>query len=107
MFIMENNTGQNGRNIRREQRQQKVPYNRHYGEDYKQTADQEIEKEKESVQSENPNTKIENCQMPFGLNLDILKNLDSDKMLIIALLAMIYKDGGNKKLMMALAYLLT
>lgn len=45
--------------------------------------------------------------MPFGLDLDILKNLDSDKMLIIALLAMIYKDGSNKKLMMALAYLLT
>ena len=40
-----------------------------------------------------------------------LSHLDSDHMLILAMMAMIYKDGGNescdKKLLMALAYLLT
>ena len=45
-------------------------------------------------------------QMPFGID-KLLGQLDSDRMLILALLAMLYKDGGNKKLMMALAYLLT
>lgn len=104
---MENNAGRNGGNVRREQRQQKVPYNRHYGDGCNQTADQETEKREDTAQEENQKAKAENFRIPFGLDLDILKNLDSDKMLIIALLAMIYKDGSNKKLMMALAYLLT
>lgn len=42
---------------------------------------------------------------------ELLSHLDSDHMLILAMMAMIYKDGGNencdKKLLMALAYLLT
>ncbi len=37
----------------------------------------------------------------------LLEQIDGDRMLILALLAMLYKDGSNKKLMMALAYLLT
>ncbi len=104
---MENNSDRSGGNVRREQRQQKVPYNRHYGDSHKQTVDQKAEKSEEHTQEKNQRTKTENPQTPFGLDLDFLKNLDSDKILIIALLAMIYKDGSNKKLMMALAYLLT
>ena len=42
---------------------------------------------------------------------DFLSHLDSDSMLILAMMAMIYKDGGkegcDRKLLMALAYLLT
>ena len=48
--------------------------------------------------------------LPFGLGAgldNLLEHIDTDRMLIVALLAMIYKDGSNKKLMMALAYLLT
>lgn len=44
---------------------------------------------------------------PTGL----LSNLDGDTMLILAMMVMLYKDGGwegcDKKLLMALAYLLT
>ncbi|MFR6497056.1 MAG: hypothetical protein ACLUOF_12240 [Ruminococcus sp.] len=40
-----------------------------------------------------------------------LSNLDGDTMLILAMMVMLYKDGGwdgcDKKLLMALAYLLT
>lgn len=34
-------------------------------------------------------------------------NFDKDQILILVLLVMLYKEGGDKKLMMALAYLLT
>ena len=48
---------------------------------------------------------------PFSGLAELVKHLDSDHMLILAMMAMIYKDGGNescdKKLLMALAYLLT
>lgn len=44
--------------------------------------------------------------LPGGIDR-LLEQAGSDRMLILALLAMIYKDGGSKKLMMALAYLLT
>ena len=41
----------------------------------------------------------------------LLSNLDGDTMLILAMMVMLYKDGGwdgcDKKLLMALAYLLT
>lgn len=37
----------------------------------------------------------------------LLEQIDTDRMLILALLVMLYKDGSDKKLMMALAYLLT
>ncbi len=40
-------------------------------------------------------------------NLGNFGSFDSDTMLILAILVMVYKDGSNKKLMMALAYLLT
>ena len=44
---------------------------------------------------------------PTGL----LSGLDGDTMLILAMMVMLYKDGGwdgcDKKLLMALAYLLT
>lgn len=43
--------------------------------------------------------------------MEILSRFDGDSMLILALMAMIYKDGGkegcDRKLLMALAYLLT
>lgn len=43
--------------------------------------------------------------------MDIMSRFDGDSMLILALMAMIYKDGGregcDRKLLMALAYLLT
>ncbi len=48
--------------------------------------------------------------LPF-LPTEFLSRLDSDAILIIALMVMLYKDGGaaqcDKKLLMALAYLLT
>ena len=41
----------------------------------------------------------------------LLSGLDGDTMLILAMMVMLYKDGGwdgcDKKLLMALAYLLT
>lgn len=48
--------------------------------------------------------------LPTGLTsgLDhLLGQMDTDRMLILALLVMLYKDGSDRKLMMALAYLLT
>lgn len=54
-----------------------------------------------------------NSQQRSDFPLNIMRNLgnfgsfDSDTMLILAILVMVYKDGSNKKLMMALAYLLT
>lgn len=38
---------------------------------------------------------------------ELLEHLDKDQILILVLLVMLYKEGGDKKLMMALAYLLT
>ena len=38
---------------------------------------------------------------------ELLEQLDKDQILILVLLVMLYKEGGDKKLMMALAYLLT
>lgn len=39
--------------------------------------------------------------------VELLEKLDKDQILILVLLVMLYKEGGDKKLMMALAYLLT
>ncbi len=96
--------GSDGRsgNTRSEQTRQKIPYKKNYGED----SVHETEKKNDSESGGDKRAKKENNQMPFGINLDILSHIDSDKILIMALLAIIYKDGGNKKLMMALAYLL-
>ena len=38
---------------------------------------------------------------------ELLEKLDNDQILILVLLVMLYKEGEDKKLMMALAYLLT
>ena len=38
---------------------------------------------------------------------ELLEQLDKDQILILVLLVMLYKEGGDKKLMMSLAYLLT
>ena len=38
---------------------------------------------------------------------ELLEKLDKDQILILVLLVVLYKEGGDKKLMMALAYLLT
>ncbi len=83
---------------------------------YSERAASEPAPESERVQeSERPQKHEEKPkpQQKSGFPLNILGNLgnlgsfDSDTMLILAILAMLYKDGGNKKLMMALAYLLT
>ena len=123
-----NNTGQNNNNNnnnmqniihrdawrRMEQMQQKVPYRRQRNMQsfYRNnnSAYQNTAKSKQTEEPVNDTSKEssghENFKMPFGA-LNGLEKLDTDKILIMALLAMIYKDGGNKKLMMALAYLLT
>lgn len=69
-----------------------------------------------SYKNENMNfsgEKEKSGAFPFSLSngfkiSELFNNIDSDKMMILALLVMLYKDGGdNKRLMMALAYLLT
>lgn len=50
--------------------------------------------------------------MPAGLlggwnPMELLEKFDKDQILILVLLVMLYKEGGDKKLLMALAYLLT
>lgn len=39
--------------------------------------------------------------------MELLEKFDKDQILILVLLVMLYKEGGDKKLLMALAYLLT
>lgn len=123
--------GSTGRDIRRdaqrrmEQMQQKVPYMRQgnmRNNFYRNNTDgsannsfpqrnmQEISTEKEHTEEAPKPAANESFRLPLGIGSGLekyLEHLDTDKILIIALLAMIYKDGGNKKLMMALAYLLT
>ena len=49
--------------------------------------------------------------MPQWNPAELFSKLDGDSVLILALMAMLYKEGGlegcDKKLLMALAYLLT
>ncbi|MDO4156917.1 MAG: hypothetical protein Q4D37_09105 [Oscillospiraceae bacterium] len=61
------------------------------------------------VPPQNPTSKK---TQPMGLfgnwnPTELLEKLDKDQILILVLLVMLYKEGGDKKLMMALAYLLT
>ena len=75
-------------------------------------ADADKNKSTENTVNNNSNepSASEGFKMPFGILNGLekyIEKLDTDKILIIAMLAIIYKDGGNKKLMMALAYLLT
>lgn len=122
--------GSTGRDIRRdaqrrmEQMQQKVPYmrqgnmrNNFYrnnsgggANSFPQRNMQETSEVKEHTEEAPKPAVNEGFRLPLGIGSGFekyLEHLDTDKILIIALLAMIYKDGGNKKLMMALAYLLT
>ncbi len=68
------------------------------------------ERERASPKEERPDEKERSSnilrQLPFGIDR-LFSQLDSDRMLILAILVMLYKDGGNRNLMMALAYLLT
>lgn len=71
-------------------------------------AKKEDAEKKEQDSGRKQSSPVNSLPFGFGAGLDnLLEHIDTDRMLIIALLAMIYKDGGNKKLMMALAYLLT
>lgn len=110
---------------RMEQMQQKVPYRRQrnmqpfyrnnnsaYNNSTYKDADADKNKSTENTVNNNSNesSASEGFKMPFGILNGLekyIEKLDTDKILIIAMLAIIYKDGGNKKLMMALAYLLT
>lgn len=83
------------------ERQQKVPYKRqnavhsHSGETKKPILNDE----------KKTKTAKGGFQLPFGIG-EILNGMDTDAILIIILLAVIYKDGGSSKLMLALVYLL-
>lgn len=83
------------------ERQQKVPYKRqnnahsHSGERDKPVLNDE----------KNPPTSKGGFQLPFGIG-DILNGMDTDAILIIILIAVLSKDGGSSKLMLALMYLL-
>ncbi len=110
---------------RMEQMQQKVPYRRKgnmqpfyrnnnsaYNNSTYKNADTDRNNPTETPVNNNSNesSTSEGSKMPFGILNGLekyIEKLDTDKILIIAMLAIIYKDGGNKKLMMALAYLLT
>lgn len=75
------------------------------------TPHQERTEETESKHQKASTTQQRNMmQLPFHPS-DLLRKLDSDAILIIALMVMLFKDGGeeqcDKKLLMALAYLLT
>lgn len=83
------------------ERQQKVPYKRqnavnsHSGETDKPIL----------IDEKSSRTSKGGFQLPFGLG-EILNGMDTDAILIIILLAVIYRDGGSSKLMLALVYLL-
>ncbi len=54
----------------------------------------------------NNNSSNQSNSSPLSFLSGIMGGMDSDVMLILAILAMLYKDGSSKKLMMALTYLL-
>ncbi len=95
---------------RAQQMKQRVPFVRDSGDDgheeYKYHTESHCNNEPESHESKHNARSGSTQQLPFGVDR-LLSQLDSDRMLILAILAMLYKDGRNKKLMMALAYLLT
>lgn len=88
---------------RAQQMKQRVPHVRSSAEEERQEYTDKTEQPQEKEQK---STHGSTQQLPFGIDR-LFTQLDSDRMLILAILAMLYKDGGNKKLMMALAYLLT
>lgn len=88
-------------------RQQKVPYKRQnaapprHDAAEKQIAPMENEKEKKKETG----TGAGGFQLPFGIG-EILEGIDTDTILIMILLAVIYKNEGSSKLLLALVYLL-
>ncbi len=91
---------------RAQQMQQRVPYKKSPDDGNAYLT------QKEDSAQETPPEKATDSKTGGGFGLPagidrLLEQIDTDRMLILALLAMLYKDGGNKKLMMALAYLLT
>ncbi|MGN0631747.1 MAG: hypothetical protein ACI4JN_10510 [Ruminococcus sp.] len=83
------------------ERQQKVPYKRQ-----NVTHSHSGEMDKPVLHDDKkPKTAKESFQLPFGIG-EILNGMDTDTILIIILLAVLYKDGGSSKLMLALVYLL-
>lgn len=88
---------------RSQQMKQRVPHIRNSSEEEQRECTDKIRQPQEREQKSTRGTAQ---QLPFGIDR-IFTQLDSDRMLILAILAMLYKDGGSKKLMMALAYLLT
>lgn len=100
---------------RAQQMKQRVPYIKQTSDEKREDITEKTEKpfhaeetvhERDEYRKRQVSAGNAGMQMPFGID-KLLGQLDSDRMLILALLAMLYKDGGNKKLMMALAYLLT
>lgn len=94
--------------------QQKVPYRRqrnahsYYsgGMDKPEICEEKKTEEKATDDNvKNVKASTGGFQLPFGIG-EMLDGIDTDKILIIVLLVMIYKDGGSRKLMMALVYLL-
>lgn len=96
-IILENSTN----------RQQKVPYKRQnaapprHDAAEKQIAPMENEKEKKKETG----TGTGGFQLPFSIG-EMLEGIDTDTILIIMLLAVIYKNEGSSKLLLALVYLL-
>lgn len=83
------------------ERQQKVPYKR-------QNVTHSLSGETDKPVLNNDkksHTSKGGFQLPFGIG-DILNGMDTDAILIIILIAVLSKDGGSSKLMLALMYLL-
>lgn len=93
---------------RAQQMKQRVPYVRSAADERHEHHEHTEDMEKPSPAEEKQQERAQGGtqQLPFGIDR-LFTQLDSDRMLILAILVMLYKDGGNKKLMMALAYLLT
>ncbi|MBQ8514583.1 MAG: hypothetical protein IJ496_04220 [Ruminococcus sp.] len=115
-------TRQNGNAMRRDamrrtqQMQQRVPYRKPPDDmDEYLPLQEEAPKPEHEPKPDKETARPESGSSPgtgggFGLpgGIDrLLEQAGSDRMLILALLAILYKDGGSKKLMMALVYLLT
>lgn len=90
---------------RAEEMRQRVPYRKPAAPSFFQEPEKKTSAEQESGQP----IPLTNSGMKqsFGGLEQLLRQFDADHLLILALLMMLYKDGGSKKLMLALAYLLT
>ncbi|MBQ8687132.1 MAG: hypothetical protein IJ512_01130 [Ruminococcus sp.] len=96
---------------RASQMQQRVPYKKSAAEYIEKPGTHE-EAYQETVPKKEPSVRTQDGMQNIVSGLTggidrLLTQMDTDRMLILALLVMLYKDGSNKKLMMALAYLLT